>query len=100
MANLRRTMPPADGITVRRKSRALFQQHRPIASDAAQERHLYSITSSARASSAGGVTWRSDIGLSADGSACQLTGKSALAPKRIFCPDGLKRLALLWPLEG
>src|ERR1700722_8981238 len=29
MANLRRTMPPADGITVRRKSRALFQQHRP-----------------------------------------------------------------------
>src|ERR1700722_1605277 len=28
MANLRRTMPPADGITVRRKSRALFQQHR------------------------------------------------------------------------
>jgi len=33
MANLRRTMPPADGITVRRKSRALFQQHRSIATD-------------------------------------------------------------------
>jgi hypothetical protein len=31
MANLRRWMLPAHGITVRRKSRALFQQHRPLA---------------------------------------------------------------------
>jgi hypothetical protein len=30
MAKLRRRKPQADGITVRRKSRALFQQHRPI----------------------------------------------------------------------
>jgi hypothetical protein len=64
------------------------------------KRHLYSISSSAQASSAGGVTWRPDIGHSADGSARQLTAKSALAPKGIFCPDGLKRLPLLWPLVG
>jgi hypothetical protein len=31
MANLRRRKPQHDGITVRQKSRALFQQHRPIA---------------------------------------------------------------------
>src|ERR1019366_10153444 len=29
MATLRRWKPPADGITVRRLSRGLFQQHRP-----------------------------------------------------------------------
>jgi hypothetical protein len=29
MAKLRRRKPQADGITVRRKSRAFFQQHRP-----------------------------------------------------------------------
>src|ERR1700733_7126621 len=28
MASLRHRMPPADGITVRQKSRAFFQQHR------------------------------------------------------------------------
>jgi hypothetical protein len=64
------------------------------------KRQLYSITSSARASNAGGVAWRPDIGHSADGSACQLTAKSTLAPRGIFCPDELKRLALLWLLEG
>src|ERR1700683_4448410 len=32
MANLRSRIPPADGITVRQKSRALFQRHRPKAS--------------------------------------------------------------------
>jgi len=31
MASLRCRIPPADGITVRQKSRALFQQHRPTA---------------------------------------------------------------------
>src|SRR5476651_1709215 len=31
MANLRRTMPHADGITVRRKLRTLFQRYRPKA---------------------------------------------------------------------
>jgi hypothetical protein len=30
MANLRRTMPHADGITVRRELRTLFQRYRPI----------------------------------------------------------------------
>jgi len=33
-------MPPAHGITVRRKSRALFQQHRPIAAFAAVQKSV------------------------------------------------------------
>src|ERR1700735_3523140 len=40
MANLRRTMPPADGITVRRKSRALFQQHRSIVTETRRPRYV------------------------------------------------------------
>src|SRR6266566_3756521 len=44
-----------DGITVRQFSRALFQQHRPIADLGSRVTWTYSITSSARARSEGGT---------------------------------------------
>jgi hypothetical protein len=40
MTNLRGRIPAADGITVRRKSRALFQQHRSITSFRACGNHF------------------------------------------------------------